>query len=230
MNSMLNRVSASVLDFLFPMQCCGCGREGKILCQGCISSLAPLKKPHCALCASPNTQSPCRWCLESPLEIDGIRSPFLYDGAIKLAVQSFKYRGIKAAAPELGQLLASYLDEHPLPGELIVPVPLHPRRIRRRGYNQSLLLARELAKLTGLDLDEKLLLRVKDAPPQVGASRSQRRGNVEGNFRCQRDVSGKALILVDDVATTGSTLSAYAAALKAAGADTVWGLVLAREA
>ena len=111
-----------------------------------------------------------------------------------------------------------------------MPVPLHSRRIRHRGYNQSLLLARELAKLTGLDLDEKLLVRIKDTPPQVGASRSQRRGNVEGSFRCQRDVSGKALILVDDVATTGSTLSACATALKAAGAATVWGLALAREA
>ncbi len=230
MNPLLHKLSASVLDFLFPMQCCGCGREGKILCQGCVSSLAPLGKPVCARCASPNTHSPCRWCLEIPLEIDGIRSPFVYDGAIKQAVHFFKYRGIKAAAPELGQLLASYLAEHPLAGEAIVPVPLHSRRIRERGYNQSLLLARELAKLTGLDLDEKLLVRVNDNPPQVGASRSQRRGNVEGSFRCQRDVSGKALILVDDVATTGSTLSACAAELKAAGAATVWGLALAREA
>ena len=126
--------------------------------------------------------------------------------------------------------MASYLAEHPFPGEALVPVPLHSRRIRHRGYNQSLLLARELAKLTGLDLDEELLVRIKDTPPQVGASRPQRRGNVEGSFRCQRDVAGRALILVDDVATTGSTLSACAAALRAAGAATVWGLVLAREA
>ena len=141
----------------------------------------------------------------------------------------FKYRGIKAAAAELGHLLASYLATHTLPGEAFVPVPLHPRRIHDRGYNQSLLLARELAKLTGLDLDEKLLVRIKDNPPQVGASRSQRRGNVEGSFRCQRGVSGQALILVDDVATTGSTLSACAAALKAKRAAAVWGLTLASE-
>ncbi len=86
------------------------------------------------------------------------------------------------------------------------------------------------AKLTGLDLDEKLLVRIKDTAPQVGASRSQRRSNVEGSFRCQGDVTGKPLILVDDVTTTGSTLSACAATLKSSGATTVWGLTLAREA
>ena len=130
----------------------------------------------------------------------------------------------------LSRLLASYVAEHPFAGEAIVPVPLHPRRIRDRGYNQSLLLAKELAKLTGLDLEEKLLVRIKDTRPQVGSSRSNRRLNLEGSFRCERGVSGKTLILLDDVATTGSTLSACAAALKAAGATTVWGLALAREA
>lgn len=152
------------------------------------------------------------------------------EGAIEQAIHSFKYRGVRAAAPELGRLLTGYLAEHPMPGDVLVPVPLHPRRLRNRGYNQSALLARELAKHTGLALARNALVRIKDAPPQVEASSpSQRRSNVEGSFQCTGEVTGQKMILVDDVATTGSTLSACAASLKAAGARSVWGLVLARE-
>ncbi len=134
----------------------------------------------------------------------------------------------------MGLLIAGFLDSHGVPGEVIVPVPLHSRRLRQRGYNQAALLARQLVKLRGLELglelNERLLVRATDTLPQVEtASRSQRRYNVQGNFRTKRDVSGLKAILVDDVATTGSTLSACAAALKSSGAATVWGLVLARE-
>ena len=101
---------------------------------------------------------------------------------------------------------------------------------RERGYNQSALLAKELSKRTGLPINEGPLIRIKDSPPQVrAASREQRRENVSGSFQCTDDMTGRKLILVDDVATTGSTLSACAAALKAAGAASVWALVLARE-
>jgi ComF family protein len=152
------------------------------------------------------------------------------EGAIKEAVHVFKYRGVRAAAPELGRLLAYYWAGHAVPVDVIVPVPLHPRRLRSRGYNQSALLGRELANHTGFALAGNLLARTKDATPQAGtASRGQRRSNVEGSFRCSQEVAGQKVLLVDDVATSGSTLSACAAALKAAGAGAVWGLALARE-
>ena len=111
----------------------------------------------------------------------------------------------------------------------MVPVPLHPRRLRSRGYNQSELLAGSLAAEAGLDLDVGALSRVKHSAPQVGATREQRRANVSGSFQCASDFTGRSIILLDDVATTGSTLSACALALKDAGASSVWGLVLARE-
>jgi ComF family protein len=165
------------------------------------------------------------------LEVDGIRSPFLMEGVIREGVHSLKYHGVRAAAAQLGQLLAEYLVSHPIPGEVIVPVPLHPRRLRKRGYNQSALLAEKVSMLTGLPVRKDLLARVKDAPPQVGtASLEQRRQNVVGCFQCVGDVQNRAVLLLDDVVTTGSTMSACAAAVKAAGAASVWGLALAREA
>ena len=229
--SLFSKLAGPALDLLFPMSCAGCGREGKLLCQNCVSSLPRLNKPYCELCASPGQLSNCRWCRERPPVFDGIRAPFLFQGAIKNAVYEFKYRGVKAAAPELGQLMADYLKAQPLAGDVLIPVPLHPRRLRERGYNQSALLAKELSRLTGLSVEPGLLTRKKDALPQVHTTtKNQRRDNVEESFSCVAQVSGKAVILVDDVATTGSTLSACASALKDSGASSVWGLVLAREA
>ncbi len=228
--SLLSKLARPALDLIFPMSCAGCGKEGKHLCQNCVFGLSALKKPYCGLCASPGQSSPCRWCRERRPAFEGILAPFVFQGAIKEAVHVFKYRGVKAAAPELGRLLADYLKLHPLAGDVIIPVPLHSRRLRERGYNQSALLAKELGKLTGIGVESGLLTRTKDALPQVHtASRNQRRDNVEGSFSCGGQFSGKTVILVDDVATTGSTLSACAAALKDSGAESVWGLVLARE-
>ena len=230
MKTVVSKVSNWALDLLFPIQCAGCGRESKIICEACLPRLAKLTSPYCQLCASPNTLSPCSWCRENPLSVDRIRAPFLMEGAIRKAVFSLKYRGLRAAAPELGRLLAQYLTDYTAPGDVIVPVPLHHRRLRTRGYNQSALLAHELYKLTALPQANKLLTRFKDAPPQVeAATRSQRRSNVDGSFRASDDAAGLKVLLIDDVVTTGSTMSACAAALKAAGAVSVWGLALARE-
>ena len=230
MKALLGKISSSALDLLFPLPCAGCGPEGKIICQECLPSLPKLTSPYCAVCATPGNLSPCRWCRENPSDVDGTRAPFLMEGLIKQAIHSFKYRGVRAAAPELGSLLAGYLVEHPIPGDVLMPVPLHSRRLRYRGYNQSALLAREMAKHTGHTIELEALVRTKDSLPQVEAgSSSQRRSNVERSFQCTGNVAGGKVILVDDVATTGSTLSACAASLKEAGAASVWGLVLARE-
>ena len=167
--------------------------------------------------------------------LEGIRAPYLLEGVIRAAVHSFKYRNVRAAAPCLGRLLAKYLAANPLPGGLLVPVPMHPRKLRQRGYNQASLLARELGKATGLPVDEKLLHRTRNTPAQVQAvSRRERIENLAGAFACPGNVAGqtlvgKSLILVDDVSTTGSTLAACAAALKENGASMVWGLTLCKE-
>jgi ComF family protein len=229
-NSIIGKVTGTALDSLFPLHCHGCQKSGKLLCPSCISNLPELKPPYCPICAQPGAYRLCRWCSTTFPKTDGIRAPFLMEGAIKEAIHAFKYRNLRAAAPELGQLLARYLKSHPMPGEVLVPVPLHPRRLRSRGYNQAALLARELGKLSGLPVNERLLARTKNTPPQVQTSnQEERHNNMAGSFECIGEARGLAVILVDDVTTTGSTLSACAAALKVAGAASVWGLALAKE-
>jgi len=132
----------------------------------------------------------------------------------------------------LAGLMADYLYHNHIPGEVLIPVPLHRRRLRERGYNQSSLLARELASIVGLPIVENVLCRVKDSLPQVkAASVDARHQNVKGAFICQSDgrIKGKSVLVIDDVCTSGATLEACAAALKIAGATSVWGLTFARE-
>jgi ComF family protein len=138
---------------------------------------------------------------------------------------------LKAISPCLAELLADYLKKNPLPGEALVGVPLHPRRLRERGYNQSILLAGELGKRIGLPVIEDCLIRVKQAQPQVRAGDVEERWrNVADAFMCRDErISGKQIILIDDVCTSGATLESCAAALKNKTATSVWGLTLARE-
>jgi len=131
----------------------------------------------------------------------------------------------------LAGLLQDYLVINLMPGEVLVPVPLHPKRLRERGYNQSSLLAKELGKLTSLPVVDDCLIRQRHALPQTKTSTvAERWSNVANAFTCRdRRLRDKPVLLIDDVSTSGATLDACAAALKAAGASSVWGLVLAKE-
>ena len=225
------RLGRSALDLLFPPQCFGCDTYGSYLCLPCESSLVRLDPPYCETCARPRPPNRlCGDCASSRPAIDGIRAPYLMEGTIREGVHSLKYRNVRSAAPTLGGLIAGWLSSTPVPGEALVPVPLHARRLRERGYNQSALLAKEVGKRTGLPVVEGMLLRTRDTPPQTTMpGRAERARNVEGSFSCRGDPRGQNLVLVDDVVTTGSTMFACATALKAAGAAVVWGLALARE-
>ncbi|MCL0088986.1 ComF family protein [Dehalococcoidia bacterium] len=146
------------------------------------------------------------------------------------AVHHLKYRNLKALARPLAKLMAEYLESNPLPTDILVAVPLHSKRVRQRGYNQSDLLAEELSHLIDLPTASGSLVRLRNTPSQVSLGAEARRSNVQGAFRCKNQVcQGKGVLLVDDVCTTGATLNACALALKEAGAASVWGLTFSRE-
>ena len=188
--------------------------------------------PLCPKCGRPQTSGMlCPGCTGWQAEIDGIRSPFRFDGAMRQAIHQLKYRNLRALAVPLAELLNDYLVANPVPGDILVPVPLHKKRLRERGYNQSSLLAKELGKLNGLPVVDDCLIRQRHALPQARTSTvDERRSNVADAFTCRDNKpQGKQVVLIDDVSTSGATFDACAAALKAAGATSVWGLALARE-
>jgi len=220
------------LNFLFPKWCIGCRREGTFICPSCFTSLPKITAPLCPKCGRPQASGIlCPGCVNWQSDIDGIRSPFRFDGVIRQAVHELKYRNLRALSPELAKLMYDYLISNPVPAESLVPVPLSWKRLKERGYNQSGLLAKELGKLSGLPLVDDCVIRKKNTPPQARtATVSERRQNVADAFACRDDrLKGKKVLLIDDVSTSGATLDACARAIKADGAVSVWGLTLARE-
>ena len=230
LKGLLAQGGRGLIDAVYPLECAGCGRAGQVICDRCCAGLPALLPPFCEVCAVPGDFIRCPPCRDATPSFDGIRAPFLYAGAIRQAVLSFKYGGVRAAAPQLGGMLADYLQDHPLPGDLATAVPMHPRRRRERGYNQAELLAREVSRRNGLAYRGDLLVRSRPVAPQAGtATAAARATNVAGSVALKdaRDLAGASVIIVDDVATTGNTLEVCAAVLKAAGAQSVWGLTLA---
>jgi ComF family protein len=227
------RLSGVLLDLLFPQRCIGCQREGQLLCCACSGAAHRPQPPLCQHCGLPmaDGSSLCHACRTHPLKMNGLRSIFYFEGVIRQSIHQFKYSNLQALAMPLALLMRDYLETVPCLGEVLVPVPLHQRRLRERGYNQSALLARELGRLVNLPVLEGSLLRQRDTPPQARTiSAEERRYNVAEAFACaDLRLKGKKVILIDDVATTGATLEAAAKALRNAGTSSVWALTLARE-
>jgi len=172
-----------------------------------------------------------------------VRAAGLYAGALREALHRFKYGGRRSLAIPLARLMADLLDGPEFvsagvkgaarsscaAGWVVVPVPLSSGRLRERGFNQAALLARELARQTGVSVVERVLVKSRETPPQVGLSRREREANLAGAFGVSvaGAVNGKNILLIDDVFTTGRTMSAAASALRRAGAGPVFGLALA---
>jgi ComF family protein len=153
---------------------------------------------------------------------------YFEDSPLRPAIHALKYQGRKVVAQELAEIMVEACEHFGLAADVIMPVPLHQSRLRKRGFNQSELLARGLSVLKSIPLDTKSLIRSRPTQSQMELSAAERHENVKDAFECCRPVAGLTVLLIDDVCTTGSTLDYCATALKANQAKAVMGLTLAR--
>lgn len=224
---------SALLDRLLPRSCLLCGGAAtEALCPGCDADLPELGRHVCPVCATPLvTAAPrCTDCLRNPPAYDATCAALRYAFPLDRLVQQLKFGGRHAFHRLAGaDFFAACLlaGPHP-PGDVILPVPLSRERLRERGFNQALEIAKPLARALALPLDTQALIRARDTPPQSRLPWRVRHRNVRHAFACTEDFAGKTAIVVDDVMTTGATLDAVARTLKANGAVRVVNWVVAR--
>jgi ComF family protein len=207
--------------------CRGRALEG-LLCADCMADLPRTPPEHCPQCAlaSPGSRI-CGRCLAHPPQYDATRAALMFRFPADVVVHALKYRGELALASFAAGLLDACIGDSAAVTAL-VPVPLSGARMRERGYNQSMEIARHLARERGLRLAPELCDRVLDGPAQSGLPFAERAGNVRGAYRCARTLPKGTIAVLDDVMTTGATLEEIAATLKRAGASRVVNWVVAR--
>lgn len=217
------------------------------VCPGCLGRVRPLEllascdrcqRPLSLAAHSPEASLLCGPCRQDETVVDRLRTFGAYNGELRQMIVLLKYNGVRTLAGPLGGWLAQSVAEHPELAEVdaLVPVPLHRRRQRARGYNQAELLAGELARWVRKPVVTRWLERVKDTPSQTGLTPAQRIENVRGAFTCpersrraaRTKLDRTRILLVDDVCTTGATLNACARTLKRAGAESVQAVTVAR--
>lgn len=216
-------------ESLLPASCLLCGADSgsELLCPPCAAELPTLPGASCPICADQTTHGErCGACLKEPPHFERTISLFRYDFPADRIVHALKYGHQLAVAKWCGQRLAERLD--PSEFDLILPLPLHPERLRQRGFNQSAEIARELGKCLFLKADRSIVLRTRATPPQAELPHKERRKNVRGAFECRADLTGKRVLLIDDVLTTGATANECARVLKLHGAASVTVAVIAR--
>lgn len=202
--------------------CRGAARE--LICAACdadLPRLSPTRCPRCAL-ESPRGET-CGRCLSEAPHYDATVAALAYEFPADALVHALKFRGELALAGLLGAMLCQRISSHEI--DCVVPVPLSESRLRERGYNHAVEIARHVARAK---LDLALCMRSRDTPPQMELPYAERRRNVRGAFRCTRALAGQSIAVVDDVMTTGATLNEVAAVLKGAGATRVVNWVVAR--
>lgn len=238
-SGLLKKISIFTLDILFPIRCVLCRKEGAWVCHSCFSKIRTKDQQLCPICERMITPGGyvCHSCKrKSPLS--GMIVATSYgDSSVSKLIHFFKYRFASDLHAALGEILLRVIhkSEIPIP-DLIVPIPLHSRRLRWRGFNQSALLGKYLAEklLPNMPIifSENILKRTRYTPPQMKIKDfSRRKSNIKNAFavRNESEVKGKTILLVDDIATTGSTIFECARVIKDAGAREVYAAVIARQ-
>ena len=225
----LKKVIQSAANALLPQDCflCAAPAGDRLLCPSCVASLPHLTSERCPVCALPAPGAAvCGACLKQMPHFDATQAVFRYEFPLDRLIQSLKYAHRLASADFLGRALAQSLV--PFRPDLILPVPLAPARLAERGFNQALELARPLARALGVPLEIRSIHRRRDTAPQASLPWKERKQNIRHAFECEIDLTGKTVLVVDDVMTTGATLDELARTLKSHGATSVENFVLAR--
>lgn len=238
MGKILLSIKKFILDLLFPKFCINCQKERTYLCQDCFSLIDISEIQYCPFCAFPKIVldgKTCNSCRNSK-KLTGLYSAASYDNFIvKKLINQFKYGAyIKELAKPLSSLIIAHLINLNKTSNffdfILVPVPLHKKKLKQRGFNQANEIAKELSKFLKIPLFDEVLIKMKQTPAQVELEKEEREKNIKGVFLCQKPelATGKKILLVDDIFTTGSTMEECALILKQAGAKEIWGVVIAR--
>jgi ComF family protein len=219
---------AALADMFYPQRCVGCERRSSdVLCRDCFDALPRVGHPVCQRCGLPTAFATfvCQECKNVDFGFESAKAPLKYEGVGKEVVHALKYRGYKRVVDRLATpLMIQALGYERF--DAVVPVPLHRARLRKRGFNQAELLARGVARKLNAGVSDTLEV-VRSTRDQVELSAAQRRANVAGAYKARNPLHGR-LLLIDDVFTTGATMSACALTLVSAGAEEVHALSLCR--
>jgi len=225
----LQRPLRSIAAHLLPGSCLLCASTSatSLLCPACTADLPQLPAALCPQCGEETTLGErCGACLKDPPAFARTIALFRYEFPVDRLIQALKYGHQLALAAWLGHRLGERLVAEDY--DLLLPLPLHPSRLRTRGFNQSLEIARVTSKALAIPMNPAILTRIRATPPQAELPLKERGRNVRGAFECARDLAGKRILLVDDVMTTGSTLREAARILKLHGAGQITVAVAAR--
>jgi ComF family protein len=222
-----------LINGIYPSECPVCGNPSDAfshapICSSCWVQIKRYDGPSCSICALPfpsEYSRICGSCLKKNPPFSLIVTFGLYEGVLAEAISLFKFHGIRRLSRPLGRLL---LDLDIPRADAVVPVPLTSQGLRRRGFNQSLLIAKVIAKKIQAPLFMDTLLKVKETPPQIGLSARERQSNLKNAFKVAGDIKGKRILLIDDVMTTGATVTECSKVLLKAGAKEILALTLAR--
>ena len=240
------RLLSGLIDIIYPPRCHICMDflddhpvERGDICDTCFAGFKSLSHPYCSICGEPfkskvEEDHLCERCLRKRPFYDELRAPYLYEETLRDAIQLIKYSGRSNILKPLGLLLGAFAKNRidDTKNMIMMPVPLHRKKLRQRGFNQSAMIVKSASPILETETDFFTLIRTRYTNSQTGLNPEERRKNVRGAFEVspRTDLEGKSVILVDDVATTGSTLNECARVLKKAGCERVLGLVLARTA
>ena len=235
--NLFNAGKEILLDILFPKFCIGCGKEGTYLCEDCFYLIEILERQYCPFCQVPKIVldgKTCPLCRKSK-KLTGLFCATSYENfLIKKIICEYKYSLIKELAIPLSLLIIIHFYNlgklKNFSDFILIPVPLHKKKLKNRGFNQAEEIAKELSKFLNISLLSNGLLKIRETKSQTELQKEDREKNVKGAFVCTKKslVAGRKILLVDDIFTTGATMEECARVLKEAGAKEVWGVVVAR--